>query len=72
MKIGLTALGYKIDNESTTFNSALKAEIKAFQKDNHLNVTGNFDKQTNDKFTQQLVEKSNRNDTVLEQLLDKL
>lgn len=72
MKIGLTALGYKIDNESTTFNSALKSEIKAFQKDNHLNVTGKFDKQTNDKFTQQLVEKSNRNDTVLEQLLDKL
>lgn len=72
MKIGLTALGYKVDNESNKFDSNLESAIKSFQQDNHLDVTGQFDKKTNEKFTQELVEKSNKHDTVLDKLLDKL
>ncbi|MBC8780736.1 MULTISPECIES: S41 family peptidase [Staphylococcus] len=72
MKIGLTALGYKVNNESNQFDSELESAIKSFQKDNHLEVTGKFDKTTNDKFTQELVEKSNKHDTVLDKLLQKL
>lgn len=44
MKIGLTALGYKVDNESNKFDSDLESAIKSFQQDNHLDVTGQFDK----------------------------
>ena len=44
MKIGLTALGYKVDNESNKFDSDLESAIKSFQRDNHLDVTGQFDK----------------------------
>lgn len=72
MKIGLTALGFKVDNESKSFDTSLESAIKAFQKDNDLTINGEFDKETNDKFTQKLVEKSNKNDTVLDQLLKKL
>lgn len=72
MKIGLTALGYKVNNESNQFDSELESAIKSFQKDNHLEVTGKFDKKTNDKFTQELVEKSNKHDTVLDKLLKNL
>ena len=72
MKIGLTALGFKVDNETKSFDTSLESAIKAFQKDNDLTVNGEFDKETNDKFTQKLVEKSNKNDTVLDQLLKKL
>ena len=54
MKIGLTALGYKVDNESNKFDSDLESAIKSFQRDNHLDVTGQFDKKTNDKFTQEI------------------
>jgi len=72
MKIGLTALGFKVDNESKTFDSSLESAIKKFQEDNNLKVTGEFDKETNDKFTLKLVEKSNKNDTVLDKLIKKL
>ena len=52
MKIGLTALGFKVDNESKSFDTSLESAIKAFQKDNDLTINGEFDKETNDKFTQ--------------------
>ena len=32
MKIGLTALGYKVDNESNKFDSDLESAIKSFNK----------------------------------------
>ena len=44
MKIGLTALGFKVDNESEKFDSSLASAIKAFQRKNDLTVTGEFDK----------------------------
>ncbi|BGE82439.1 S41 family peptidase [Staphylococcus petrasii] len=72
IKIGLNALGYKVNDESNQFDSNLSTELKAFQSDNHLPTTGKFDAKTNDKFTQLLVEKSNKEDTVLDKLLDKL
>ncbi|UDI78286.1 S41 family peptidase [Staphylococcus taiwanensis] len=72
MKIGLDALGYHIDNETNQFDSELQSAIKKFQSDNHLTSTGKFDKKTNEKFTQLLVEKSNKEDTVLDKLLNKL
>lgn len=72
MKIGLTALGYKVDNESKDFDDNLEQAIKAFQQDNNLTVNGQFDKETNDKFTVQLVEKVNKEDKVLNELLKKL
>ncbi|SCT05728.1 S41 family peptidase [Staphylococcus caeli] len=72
MKVGLTALGYKVDNESNDFDNSLENVIKSFQRDNNLNVDGKFTKQTNEKFTQQLVDKANEKDTVLNTLLKKL
>ena len=72
IKIGLNALGYKVNDESNQFDSNLSTELKAFQSENHLPTTGKFDAKTNDKFTQLLVEKSNKEDTVLDKLLDKL
>lgn len=32
MKIGLTALGFKVDNESKSFDASLESAIKSFQK----------------------------------------
>ena len=58
IKIGLSALGYKVDNESTQFDQALENQVKAFQQTNKLEVTGEFNKETNNKFTELLVEKS--------------
>ncbi len=72
MKIGLKALGYPIDNETNIFDEQLESAIKTFQQDNNLKVNGNFDKKTNDKFTEKLVEKANKKDTVLNDLLNKL
>ena len=72
IKIGLNALGYHTDDESKTFDSNLERQVKAFQKDHHLDETGEFDKSTNEKFTQALVDKSNKHDTVLDDLLHKL
>ncbi len=60
MKIGLKALGYPIDNETNIFDEQLESAIKTFQQDNNLKVNGNFDKKTNDKFTEKLVEKANK------------
>ena len=57
IKIGLSALGYKVDNESTQFDQALENQVKAFQQANKLEVTGEFNKETNNKFTELLVEK---------------
>ena len=72
IKIGLNALGYHTDDESKTFDSNLERQVKAFQKDHQLDETGEFDKSTNEKFTQALVDKSNKHDTVLDDLLHKL
>ncbi|MDW4274261.1 PDZ domain-containing protein [Staphylococcus saprophyticus] len=72
MKVGLNALGYHINNQSTEFDSELEDALKSFQKKNNLDVNGTFNKSTNEKFTQQLVEKANKEDTVLNELLKKL
>ena len=68
----LDHLGYQIDNETNIFDEQLESAIKTFQQDNNLKVNGNFDKKTNDKFTEKLVEKANKKDTVLNDLLNKL
>ncbi|HFQ5611782.1 TPA: S41 family peptidase, partial [Staphylococcus aureus] len=70
IKIGLSALGYKVDNESTQFDQALENQVKAFQQANKLEVTGEFNKETNNKFTELLVEKANKHDDVLDKLIN--
>src|SRR5699024_2566779 len=72
IKVGLSALGYQTNNKSQIFDENLADAIKTFQKDNRLTVNGKFDKQTNNKFTQALVDKANKEDTVLQTLLKKL
>lgn len=72
IKIGLSALNYETNNNSKNFDNDLVEAVKSFQKDNNLTVNGKFDKQTNDKFTQALVNKANKEDTVLKTLLNKL
>lgn len=69
IKIGLSALGFKVDNESSKYDSALENQVKAFQQENKLEVNGKFNKETNNKFTELLVEKANKNDDVLDKLL---
>ncbi|MBE5676460.1 S41 family peptidase [Staphylococcus sp. SS87] len=69
IKIGLTALGYNVDNESSKFDTTLENQVKAFQQDNKLEVNGEFNKETNNKFTELLVEKANKHDDVLDKLL---
>ncbi len=70
IKIGLSALGYKVDNETTQFDQALENQVKAFQQANKLEVTGEFNKETNNKFTELLVEKANKHDDVLDKLIN--
>ncbi|MBF7017123.1 S41 family peptidase [Staphylococcus durrellii] len=72
IKIGLKALGYNVSNKSTNFDSELQQSIKSFQQKNNLSTTGKFDKETNDKFTLQLVQKANKEDTVLDKVLKQL
>ncbi|WP_427707828.1 S41 family peptidase [Staphylococcus parequorum] len=72
MKVGLSALGHKVNNNSNEFDNALQSAIESFQKENNLEVNGTFDKKTNEKFTQALVNKANKEDTVLQNLLKKL
>ncbi|MBE5661406.1 S41 family peptidase [Staphylococcus sp. SS21] len=69
IKIGLSALGYNVDNESSKFDTTLENQVKAFQQDNKLEVNGEFNKETNNKFTELLVEKANKHDDVLDKLL---
>lgn len=72
IKIGLQALGYNVDNKSTKFDSELQQAVKSFQQKNNLSVTGKFDKATNNKFTQQLVQKANKDDSVLDKVIKQL
>ncbi|MBO0928495.1 S41 family peptidase [Staphylococcus sp. 30400_3112M30941] len=69
IKIGLSALGFNVDNESSEFDTTLENQVKAFQQDNKLEVNGEFNKETNNKFTELLVEKANKHDDVLDKLL---
>ncbi|PHK49190.1 S41 family peptidase [Staphylococcus edaphicus] len=69
MKVGLNALGYHVNNESTEFDTELEKALESFQKNNNLTVNGQFNKKTNEQFTQQLVVKANKEDTVLNKLL---
>ncbi|UMT79574.1 S41 family peptidase [Staphylococcus roterodami] len=69
IKIGLSALGYNVDNESSKFDTTLENQVKAFQQDNKLEVNGEFNKETNNKFTELLVEKANKHEDVLDKLL---
>src|SRR5699024_7232313 len=72
IKIGLSALNYETNNKSKIFDNDLEDAVKSFQKDNNLTVTEKYDKQTNNKYTQALVNKANKEDTVLKTLLNKL
>ncbi|WP_150862233.1 peptidoglycan-binding domain-containing protein, partial [Staphylococcus aureus] len=57
-------------NETTQFDQALENQVKAFQQTNKLEVTGEFNKETNNKFTELLVEKANKHDDVLDKLIN--
>lgn len=72
IKIGLQALGYNVDNKTTKFDSELQQAVKSFQEKNNLSTTGKFDKTTNDKFTQQLVQKANKDESVLDKVIKQL
>ena len=72
IKIGLDALGYNVNNDSKQFDTQLESAIKKFQSEHELSVNGKFDKKTNEKFTQLLVEKANKEDKVLDELINKL
>ncbi|MWF63161.1 serine protease [Staphylococcus haemolyticus] len=72
IKIGLDALGYDVNNDSKQFDTQLESAIKKFQSEHELSVNGKFDKKTNEKFTQLLVEKANKEDKVLDELINKL
>ncbi|MGJ5711965.1 S41 family peptidase [Staphylococcus auricularis] len=72
MKVGLKALDYQIDNQSTQYDAELVAAVKDFQQQHDLDVTGEFNKKTNETFTQQLVEKANDDDVVLDKMLERL
>ncbi|HCU8411273.1 TPA: peptidoglycan-binding protein, partial [Staphylococcus aureus] len=51
-------------------DQALENQVKAFQQTNKLEVTGEFNKETNNKFTELLVEKANKHDDVLDKLIN--
>ncbi|RZI01365.1 peptidoglycan-binding protein, partial [Staphylococcus condimenti] len=72
IKIGLKALNYNTGTENNDFDATLKSAVESFQKDNKLDVNGTFDKETNRKFTEKLVDKSSKDDEVLKTLLKKL
>ncbi|UWF55788.1 S41 family peptidase [Staphylococcus hyicus] len=72
IKIGLNALGYQIDTTDTNFDSSLRVAVIQFQEAHQLKTTGEFDKQTNHKFTQLLVEKATKEDPVLEKTIKQI
>ena len=72
IKIGLDALGYSSGTQNEQFDSRLQETIKKFQSTHDLNITGEFDKQTNQKFTELLVEKASKEDPMLEKTIQKL
>ena len=72
IKVGLQALGYNIDQTSTSYDKQLEQAVTAFQKDHHLKTHGQFDKATNQAFTEQLVKLSTQKDNVLSKLIKQL
>lgn len=72
IKVGLDALGYKIASTDNQYDASLKAAVIQFQKANDLKVTGEFDKQSNQKFTQLLVEKAAKEDPVLDKTIKQI
>ncbi|NJH87027.1 PDZ domain-containing protein [Staphylococcus agnetis] len=72
IKVGLDALGYKIASNDNQYDASLKAAVIQFQKENNLKVTGEFDKQSNQKFTQLLVEKAAKEDPVLDKTIKQI
>ncbi len=48
----------------------LENQVKTIQQANKLEVTGEFNKETNNKFTELLVEKANKHDHVLDKLIN--
>ncbi|WP_026048949.1 S41 family peptidase [Staphylococcus massiliensis] len=69
IKIGLEALGYYKGDDKPVFDKDLEQAIMTFQQDEKIELTGTFDKETNERFTEKLVEKANKHDAVLDQLL---
>lgn len=69
IKIGLNALNYHTDSQNSQFDNSLQTAIKQFQKSEKLKVTGAFDKETNRKFTERLVEKAHKEDSMLEKTI---
>lgn len=72
IKIGLKALDYQVGKENNDYDAKLKSAVEDFQKDNQLPVTGKFDKETNQKFAEKLVDKANKDDEMLDTLIKKL
>ena len=72
VKIGLDALGYNVGNINEDYDAPLENAVRLYQTDHNLKVDGVFNKETNQKMTEQLVKKASKEDTMLKRTIDKL
>ncbi|MGV2994785.1 S41 family peptidase, partial [Streptococcus porcinus] len=62
IKIGLKALDYQVGQEKNDFEAKLKSAVEGFKKENHLQVKGFLDKETNNNFEKKSVDKAKKHD----------
>ncbi|MCS4485421.1 S41 family peptidase [Staphylococcus americanisciuri] len=72
IKIGLNALGYDVGDINESFDTTLQNAIQSFQADQKLDADGTFNRETNQKLTEQLVKKASEEDVMLQRTLEKL
>ncbi|PNZ27889.1 serine protease [Staphylococcus rostri] len=72
VKIGLDALGYNVGQINENFDTTLESAIQSFQADNKLENDGTFNRETNQKMTEQLVKKASEEDVMLNRTLEQL
>ncbi|WP_258007254.1 S41 family peptidase [Staphylococcus sp. 17KM0847] len=72
IKVGLKALGYNVGSINNRYDARLKEAVQSFQSDYDLNHNGIFNKETNQLFTEKLVEKSTSEDTMLKNTIEQI
>lgn len=72
LKTGLDALGYDVGEMSENFDSTLEKAVRSFQSDQKVESDGVFNRKTNEKLTEQLVNKSTEEDVMLDRTLKKI
>nr|WP_232796285.1 S41 family peptidase [Staphylococcus canis] len=71
IKVGLKSLGYAVNSNDASFDESLRQAITQFQGHEDIIQTGEFDNETNRKFTKKIIDKINNEDPVLKEMIQK-